>query len=86
MGGTLSSSVSLPRAVQPRYLSIVSCAPPTLPDARIVVAVGATASVLVACAPVSAEFLEAMQALDAKWGMTAFYEQRQPIVEQYGLN
>ena len=35
--------------------------------------------------PVSTEFLEAMQALDVKWGMTAFYAQRQPIVEQYGL-
>ena len=36
--------------------------------------------------PASAEFLEAMQALDVKWGMTAFYDQRQPIVEQYGLS
>lgn len=36
--------------------------------------------------PVSAEFLESMQALDVKWGMTAFYDQRQPIVEQYGLS
>ena len=36
--------------------------------------------------PASAEFLESMQALDVKWGMTAFYDQRQPIVEQYGLS
>jgi len=36
--------------------------------------------------PASAEFLQAMQALDVKWGMTAYYDQRQPIVEKYGLN
>ena len=35
--------------------------------------------------PASAEFLGAMQALDAKWGMTAYYDQRQPLVEQYEL-
>ena len=35
--------------------------------------------------PASTEFLESMQALDVKWGMTAFYDQRQRIVEQYGL-
>jgi hypothetical protein len=35
--------------------------------------------------PASAEFLHEMQALDAKWGMTAYYDQRQPIVEKYGL-
>jgi len=35
--------------------------------------------------PTSAEFLGAMQTLDAKWGMTAYYDQRQPIVEKYGL-
>jgi len=35
--------------------------------------------------PTSAEFLHAMQALDVKWGMTAYYDQRQPIVEKYGL-
>jgi len=35
--------------------------------------------------PASAEFLQAMQALDVKWGMTAYYDQRQPLVEKYGL-
>jgi len=35
--------------------------------------------------PASAEFLGAMQALDAKWGMITYYDQRQPIVEKYGL-
>lgn len=36
--------------------------------------------------PASAEFLGAMQTLDTKWGMTAYYDQRQPIVEKYGLS
>jgi mannose-6-phosphate isomerase-like protein (cupin superfamily) len=36
-------------------------------------------------APASAEFIQQMQALDVKWGMTAYYDQRQPLVEQYGL-
>ena len=35
--------------------------------------------------PASPEFLQEMRALDAKWGMTAYYDQRQPLVEQYGL-
>ena len=35
--------------------------------------------------PASEEFIEAMKALDTKWGMTAYYDQRQPIVEKYGL-
>jgi uncharacterized cupin superfamily protein len=35
--------------------------------------------------PASEEFVQAMQALDVKWGMTAHYDQRQPIVEKYGL-
>lgn len=35
--------------------------------------------------PASGEFVSEMQALDTKWGMTAYYDQRQPIVEQYGL-
>ena len=35
--------------------------------------------------PASEEFIQASQALDAKWGMIAYYDQRQPIVEKYGL-
>ncbi len=35
--------------------------------------------------PASEEFVRALQALDGKWGMTAYYDQRQPIVEKYGL-
>ncbi len=37
-------------------------------------------------APTSAEFLDAMQALDKKWGMVAYYDQRQPLLEKYGLS
>ncbi len=35
--------------------------------------------------PASDEFLQPMRALDEKWGMVAYYEQRQSIVEKYGL-
>jgi mannose-6-phosphate isomerase-like protein (cupin superfamily) len=36
-------------------------------------------------APTSVEFLQRMRTLDVKWGMTAYYDQRQPLVEKYGL-
>ncbi len=35
--------------------------------------------------PASDDFLQPMRALDEKWGMIAYYEQRQPLVEKYGL-
>jgi mannose-6-phosphate isomerase-like protein (cupin superfamily) len=35
--------------------------------------------------PASEEFIQALQALDTKWGMIAYYDQRQSIVEKYGL-
>ena len=35
--------------------------------------------------PASDDFLQPMRALDEKWGMVAYYEQRQAIVEKYGL-